>query len=272
MQKLLIPAILSLTPVITQAAGLMVDFGSGAVASGWQGYAATNAAPDPAAVAYSAASTGFASVVTVDVDALLNGTVLTSNVPANAFRVINRAPVAVGGASGTGNATSMTDLHGDWLAVAQLPSQPETVLRITVSGLPAGSYVWNSWHHDINDQTGLLDTSFTVGSSSPLNSVIDVSNGLTPTSNVNNSAYLGSTAQTNSPVPTLFSFTVAAGENVVFQMSPQAPINTAIASPSQFQSVNFTVINGFTIEAVPEPSSATLGLGALILGFTRRRR
>lgn len=253
-------------PFNVQAAGLMIDFGSGTLAAGWQSYAAANAAPDPAAVVYSSLSTGFASDVTVDVDAVLNGSVLTSNTPANAFRVVNRTP-------GLENGTAQPDLLRDWLAVTQLASQPETILRVTVTGLAPGEYQWTSWHHDLNDQTGLMDMTMTVGGSSVTSqTVIDVSNGATATANGNNNPYLGVSTPTNDPTMFAQTFTVTAGQALVFELSPQSPINTPSTAPSQFASVNFTVMNGFQIQAIPEPSVGILGLLAAGLLAGRRHR
>ncbi len=250
-------------------AQLLVDLGvTGAnLQSGYQAYAAANVVPNPAPVAYTAASTGFASPVTVDVDALLNSVVVTTNTPANLFRVINRTPAA----GNTNLPTTLPDVMRDWIGVTQLAGQAETVLRITVTGLPDGDYNWTSYHHDINDQTGLTDVSVAANGGSPVTSVVDQSNGITQVANGNNNAFLGSVTGTNTPTTFVTPFSIIGGGSFVFTISPQVAPNTAALVPSQFAQTAFAVINAFEISAVPEPSTAMLGLLGL-LGLSRRRR
>jgi hypothetical protein len=264
--QFLILALLVCSAVSSDArAAFLIDFGSGPVAAGYNSYAATNAAPDPAAVAYTAAQTTFATGATVDVDALLNNVVLTSNVPANVFRVINRTP------DGTNDSLN-PDLFRDWIAVTQLASQPETVLRVTISGLPDGIYNWKSYHHDLADQTGLMDVTLT-GSGPAVAGTVDISNGNDIVTNVNNAPFAGDTTATNTPVEFNSSFTISGGSPVLFTISPQSPINTAALAPNQFQSVNFTALNGVEITLIPEPSTALLGLlGLSALAGVRRFR
>ncbi len=250
---------LGFLPASIASADLKIDFGSGNLTADHQAYAAVNAAPDPLPVTYSAVSTGLNSDVTVDVDAILDGNVLTANVPANVFRVINRTVVPV-------RPTANPDLFNDWLAVAQLPGQPETVLRISVSGLPDGNYRWTSWHHDITDQTGNIDVAFKVGGVAiNTQTAIDVSQGNNVIPNVNAAVYAGThagsapNAATDTPVPYVQSFTVTGGAKVEFELSPQAPANTAALNPTQFLAVNFTVTNGFSIQSLsadPEDTDA----------------
>lgn len=48
-----------------------------------------------------------------------------------------------------------TDLLNDWIGTDT--RQPGNPMTLTISGLPAGTYSWLSYHHDTDDQTGIFD-------------------------------------------------------------------------------------------------------------------
>ena len=51
-------------------------------------------------------------------------------------------------------------------------------MTVTISGLPAGTYEWVSYHHDPQDQTGIFEVTVTDALGSKTTSNIDISNGV----------------------------------------------------------------------------------------------
>lgn len=152
----------------------------------------------------------------------------------------------------------LTDVRNDWLGVDArnlAGGSPEAMIIITVAGLPAGQYTWNSLHHDGGEGTtglgqgnisGNIRTTFVDATGSVAGTgVISSQNPLQPTS----------------------SFTT----NFT---SDGSPVSLSLGSTG----VNldgdaiFVLINSLEITQIPEPSSAVLlGLGALGLMGHRRR-
>jgi hypothetical protein len=79
---------------------------------------------------------------------------------------------------GSNSIQEMNDLLRDWIGTdgraAKVP------LHLTISGLPSGSYEWNSYHHDNNDQTGIFNVKIEDATGTSIKSGIDISNGNLP--------------------------------------------------------------------------------------------
>lgn len=139
------------------AASLKIDFTpiGGFVEAGWQGYFAD----DKSAGTFTAQSyAAFGKTITV--------TAAWTNNPAPAAkRMVARS---------TGSA-----LVADWIGTdARVAGADPLVLFIT--GLPAGSYFWTSYHHDPDDQTGLFDVTVADAKGLKTTRGIDISNGDIP--------------------------------------------------------------------------------------------
>jgi len=82
------------------------------------------------------------------------------------------------GAGRNGYTGEHADLLNDWIGTdARQVGDPMT---LTVGGLPAGDYLWTSYHHDTQDQTGRFDVTVTDADGSVTMRGIDISNGLLP--------------------------------------------------------------------------------------------
>jgi hypothetical protein len=275
----------------TAQAALIVDFGlTGApVAAGaTNGNVANNTGAGSAVPVTTVNLVGLPSDFgSINVQGVLS--MASGSVPTSTFRAVNRTPGAKTAVQNPGlnNNTSNDDLYRDWIAITQfsqtvndvIVEDPSPTLTFTISGLAPGQYQWTSWHHDIEDQTGLIDYTFTdaAGSSS---GVIDASHGQiasslsnmgSPPNNVNGRGNLVN--GTGNPIffppgtPTSFSrpFTVDGSGSFTFAMS--SGFNPNLMSPLSNPpytagSLNFAIINGFEIAQVPEPNSLAL-LGAL---------
>ncbi len=201
---------------------------------------------------------GLANPATVTVRAIGTTALAAAN-----MRAIQRGPTIA-----LGNITANPSLFHDWIGVTQQigATQTSAFLQITVSGLADGAYEWTSWHHDTSDQTGILD--WRLGSAS---GKVDISNGTAfAVGAPANSTDAGVITATNTPSTLVQSFTIAGGGgngSIVFELDPQVARDATSG-----QSVNFSVINGFTIAAIPEPSTALVSALGLGLMLARRRR
>lgn len=142
----------------TSQAQLKIDFGvvGGAVQEGYQGYFAT----DKNLASFSAQSySAFGATVTIR-------PTWASNVVADCVRMIDRGVVDVPEAPA---------LLRDWIGTDT--RQVGDPMTFTISGLPAGSYEWISYHHDRNDQTGIFSVTVNDAAGSKTTTGIDISNG-----------------------------------------------------------------------------------------------
>lgn len=296
---------------------LLVDFGTTAsggspVATGWSdGNVANNPSSGAGPITYvNLAGLDTGGFGTASVEGVV--TMSSGDIPGNTFRAVNRAaPAALipERNPGLNNETSNNDLFRDWIAVTQFSSIVNDVivlnesptLTFTISGLDPGPYVWTSWHHDIADQTGLINYTFTdaLGSTS---GVIDASHGTNqfstavppsaahatntglPPNTVNGRglAVNGTGDPLNNPpgMPTAFTHEFIVGASGSFSFAMSSGFDPSLMSatenlPYVTTSLNFALINGFQIQRVPEPG--TMGLiGSVaaigILVAKRRKR
>ena len=141
-------------------AQLKIDFTvtGGAVQPGYQGYFAT----DKAAASFTAQSyQAFGTTVTIQ-------PTWVAGANAGALRMIDR---------GTDDGMDPQDLLRDWIGT-DTRTTPADPMTLTISGLPAGTYQWVSYHHDPQDQTGIFDTTVNDAAGSKTITGTDISNGV----------------------------------------------------------------------------------------------
>ena len=170
--KHLSPA-LFLAALTASAQPLFIDFSSQTSPNnaGYQAYRAANAnASSFTAQSFSA----FGTTVTIQP---------VWDIPAaNAsMRVVDR------GTANVGQLGEKADLLRDWLGTDQRTSAGHSgsnPMTFTISGLPAGTYQWVSYHHDPNDQTGIFEAYVqdAKGTAGPM--TVDISNGNLPLAGV----------------------------------------------------------------------------------------
>jgi len=159
MKKTFAVACLCLLAGLGAAQGqLKVDFGvtGGAVQEGYQGYFAT----DKSLTSFTAQSySAFGVTVTIQ-------PTWAPDVVAGCVRMIDR---------GVTDVPEAPSLLRDWIGTdTRTTGDPMT---LTISGLPAGTYNWVSYHHDRNDQTGIFSVTIKDAAGSKTTTNIDISNG-----------------------------------------------------------------------------------------------
>jgi len=161
MRKAIVSGFLCLLLGLGVAQGqLKIDFNvtGGAVQPGYQGYFAT----DKAAASFTAQSyQAFGTTVTIR-------PTWVAGAAAGALRMIDR---------GTDDGMDPQDLLRDWIGT-DTRTTPADPMTLTISGLPAGTYQWVSYHHDPQDQTGIFDTTVNDAAGSKTITGTDISNGV----------------------------------------------------------------------------------------------
>ena len=77
-----------------------------------------------------------------------------------------------------GNIAGDPNLLRDWIGTdARNASIGTDTMTLTLSGLPAGTYSWTSYHHDAQDQTGLFDVTVNDSVASATTTGVDISSG-----------------------------------------------------------------------------------------------
>jgi hypothetical protein len=233
-------------------------------------------------------------------------TMSSGDIPNNTFRAVNRANPGARTAAqnpGLNNNTSNDLLFRDWIGVTQFSTlvnevitlSPSPTLTFTVSGLLPGKYVWTSWHHDTEDQTGLIDYTFTdaLGATT---GVIDASHGTNfisttgtngsntgaPPNTVNGRGFAvngtGDPMNVTPGTPTAFTHEFIVDGSGSFSFAMSSGLDPSLQSPTEntpylTQALNFALINGFQVARVPEPSTiGLLGSFALIATVVVKRR
>lgn len=224
--------------VASYGATLSIDFQptGGTTAAGYQAFEFTTQGAFPVSSNY----TEFGSTITVSV----NSADVGDN---NDNRSIQRSG-------------ALTDVRNDWLGVDARNTaggNPEATFTITVSGLPAGLYSWDSILHDGGTGTtgggqgnifGNIRTTFTDATGTVLGtSVISAENPAD-----------GGGPQPQSNFTTTFT-------------SDGSDVSLALGSTGTGGDAIFALTNSLEITAIPEPSAALLGMVGL-LGLLRRRR
>ena len=143
MLMLSVSAVLLLVPVGVAQAELRIDFSQtgGPVEAGFQGYFADNDQPDT----FTAQDfTAFGTTITVKPSWAPDATPQTTD-------MMDRG--------NNDGITDHVDLLRDWIATDN--RQPGDPMTLTISGLPAGTYSWLSYHHDNHMQRGVFDVTVT---------------------------------------------------------------------------------------------------------------
>lgn len=148
-----------------------------------------------------------------------------------------------------------------------------TYFLLTLSGLPAATYSWLSWHHDVENMNSTFSIELSVDGGANFLSLgsgrmTNSSEGGTP---AENEVLPGTSPNVADGDPALLSSTVrfqfdANGtDDVLVRFAP------IVADLTQTHHAFFG-INGFVLDQVPEPSAAACALlGAAGLGLRRRR-
>ncbi len=126
-----------------------------------------------------------------------------------------------------------TNLLQDWIGTDT--RQPGDPLVLTISGLPAGTYSWTSYHHDTQDQTGQFDVTIHDADGPQTISNVDITNGASvPFSNVRK--LTAAVESDGSPV------------SLVFDQRPHTNV-----------SYQFFVMNGFELVKVADSLKVDFG-------------
>lgn len=91
---------------------------------------------------------------------------------------------------GVANTPEAADLLRDWIgtdnrvATGSQPTPGFNHMTLTITGLPAGTYRWLSYHHDPNDQTGIFHAYVVDAKGTNATAIVDISNTALPLANV----------------------------------------------------------------------------------------
>jgi len=161
-----------------------------------------------------------------------------------------------GGNDGYGG--TLADLTQTWWGQRATSTGPGGFITIDLSGLAAGDYTFTSWHLDHEDQTGQMKVEL----SDDGGSFIDVSSF--DLVNVAGGGAGQPAENATGPAVSTFNFT-STGADLQFRFT-----NTSVDGAGS--SGAFAVVNGFSIEVIPEPSSLAAGAAGMGLLLARRRR
>jgi hypothetical protein len=205
-------------------ASLKVDFNgsSGQTASGFQAYTAQHEVANSFGPrSYSA----FGTNITV--------TPTWTGTPAT-----NTAQQAIVRSSANGYSTNpadMLDLVIDWIGTDQREN-PGDPMTLTITGLPAGTYGWLSYHHDTQDQQGHFRVTVNDAAGSNMTSGLQVSHSQSTTAtNLASVTKFATTLASDgiNPVSLVWEATDAPNFNTMFVMNGFEITNSVVAAPQQ---------------------------------------
>jgi hypothetical protein len=144
---------------------------------------------------------------------------------------------------------ALDNLTQTWWGARGGPSQPGGFITFDIAGLAAGDYLFTSWHHDHGNQTGEMDIEVSTDGGSTFDVVGD------------DFGIVDSVVDGNVGAPNPFTFGFTAGGDSV---------QIRYTNVSGSESTNdFVIINGFSVEVIPEPASLAL-LGLLAVSLSNR--
>ncbi len=149
----------------------------------------------------------------------------------------------------------LDNLTESWWGVRATSTGSGGQFTIIVNGadLGAGSFDWTSWHHDQDNQSGVMDIEYSVNGGSTFSLGVDDLDIIS----------FDTDANVGAPNPAGFTFVSNGADDIHIRFTNVASNNSGEA---------FALLNGFQIDEIPEPSStALLGLGSLGLMLRRRR-
>jgi Glycosyl hydrolase family 98/Glycosyl hydrolase family 98 C-terminal domain/Carbohydrate binding module (family 6) len=133
------------------------------------------------------------------------------------------------------NAAERLDLLIDWIGTDQRES-PGDPMTLTLSGLPAGTYGWLSYHHDTQDQQGRFSVTVSDAAGSTTTTNLQVSHSLSTT--ITNLAGVTKfirtiTSDGVNPVSLVWEATDAPNFNTMFVMNGFEITNQVVTAPQQ---------------------------------------
>ena len=239
MQKILLPTVLGLAALMAQSnAALAIDFQptGGTTAAGYEAFEFTTQGAFPVSSNYSA----FGTTVTLEV--------ASANVGDNND---NRSITRNGAA---------TDIRNDWLGIDArniAGGSPEATFTITLIGLPAGQYSWDSILHDGG-----------TGASGAGQGNI---NGNIRTTFVDANGSVGGTSLISAENPGGGAPALPQSNFTTTFTSDGNPVSLTLGSTGANGDAIFALASSLDVTAIPEPFTGDHGLIGL-LALARRRR
>ncbi|HTL72405.1 MAG TPA: glycoside hydrolase family 98 domain-containing protein, partial [bacterium] len=137
------------------------------------------------------------------------------------------------------NAADLPDLLIDWIGTDQRES-PGDPMTLTISGLPAGTYGWLSYHHDTQDQQGHFSVTVNDATGSATTTNLQVSHSQSTT--ITNLAGVTKFARTMisdgvNPVTLVWEATDVPNFNTMFVMNGFEITNAVVVAPQQTNAV-----------------------------------
>lgn len=133
------------------------------------------------------------------------------------------------------NSVDLLDLLIDWIGTDQREN-PGDPMTLTISGLPAGTYGWLSYHHDTQDQQGHFSVTVNDAAGSVTTSGLQVSHSLsTTTTNLAGVTKFAKaiTSDGVNPVSLVWEATDAPNFNTMFVMNGFEITNATVVAPQQ---------------------------------------
>ena len=133
------------------------------------------------------------------------------------------------------NPADLPDLMIDWTGTDQREN-PGDPMTLTISGLPAGTYGWLSYHHDTQDQQGHFDVTVNDAAGSTTTTNLQVSHSQSTTiTNLTSVTKFSKTITSDgiNPITFLWEATDAPNFNTMFVMNGFQITNDVVVAPQQ---------------------------------------